>query len=125
MASNDSSGYRVLGPIGSGGTADIYEAVSEHGESGSTKVAIKRFSENVATPEFLDRFLEESRSLIALSHPGIVRVLDYGVSEGRPFPLEYTVDRKRIVIKELRVDDGVFTVVLAPPIPAAVMPRPR
>jgi len=47
------------------------------------------------------------------------------VGEGRPFPLEYTVEKKRIVIKELRVDQGLFTVVLAPPTPAAVMPRPR
>ena len=44
--------------------------------------------------------------------------------EGQPFPLEYTVDHKHIVIKELRVDEGAFTVVLAPPIPMAVMPRP-
>jgi hypothetical protein len=46
------------------------------------------------------------------------------VTAGNPFPLRYTIDRKQIVIKDLKVEDGRFTVVLEPPTPAAVMPRP-
>jgi serine/threonine-protein kinase len=37
------------------------------------------------SPEFLDRFAREVRSLIQLSHPHIVRVFDVGDLDGHPF----------------------------------------
>lgn len=39
------------------------------------------------------------------------------VGEGRPFPLQYRLDKKNLVIKELRVDEGSFTFVITPPAP--------
>ena len=37
------------------------------------------------------------------------------LSEGQPFPLQHTIKRKNFIIKDLRVDDGKFTLVIAPP----------
>ena len=54
----------------------------------------------------------------------IVQQILQGVGEGRSFPLQYKVDKKEFVIKELRVDDGLLTVVLAPLKPAATTSQP-
>jgi hypothetical protein len=43
---------------------------------------------------------------------------------GQPFPLEHTNGHRRFVIKDLRVEDGEFRIVLAPMTPAAVPPQP-
>jgi hypothetical protein len=47
-----------------------------------------------------------------------------GVGAGLPFPLQFKMDNREFVVKELRVDDGSFTIVLAPTKPVAVAPRP-
>jgi hypothetical protein len=47
------------------------------------------------------------------------------VTQARPFPLKQAMGSKRFVIKDLRVDQGQLTVVLAPLTPAAVSPRPQ
>ena len=39
---------------------------------------------------------------------------------GEPFPLQYRVDRRDIVIRDLRVDEGAFSFVLAPARPLTV-----
>jgi hypothetical protein len=54
----------------------------------------------------------------------ILQQIVQSIGEGRPFPLQYKVDNKEFLIKELSVDDGSLTVVLAPLKPAAVLPRP-
>jgi hypothetical protein len=41
------------------------------------------------------------------------------LGNGRPFPLQYKIDKKEFLIKELSVDNGSFTVVLAPVRPPA------
>ena len=56
---------------------------------------------------------------VAKTEP-ILQQIVHGIGEGRPFPLQYKVDNKEFLIKELRVDDGALTVVLAPLKPAAL-----
>ena len=46
------------------------------------------------------------------------------VMRGQPFPLRHFIDHRQLVIEQIKVDDGALTVVIAPPTPAAVMPRP-
>jgi hypothetical protein len=41
------------------------------------------------------------------------------LGNGRPFPLQYKIEKKEFLIKELSVDNGAFTVVLAPVKPPA------
>jgi hypothetical protein len=45
-------------------------------------------------------------------------------SVGEPFPLEFKVDRKQLVIRDLRVEEGKFTVVMGPPAGAPGSARP-
>lgn len=72
--------YEILRQIGEGGTAEVFEA-----SRGSLKVAIKRFSAEISSEEFLSHFLEEAAAQFRFHHPGIPRLLDYGISEGRAF----------------------------------------
>ena len=53
----------------------------------------------------------------------VVEQITQSAIEGRPFPLQFKMD-KEIQVTELRVDDGTLTIVLAPLKPAAVAPRP-
>jgi hypothetical protein len=72
----------------------------------------------------------QERITMQVSARDVARVQEYveevvqDVTQARPFPLQYTVDRKQLVIKQLQVDDGQFSLALVPPTPAAVMPRP-
>jgi serine/threonine protein kinase len=76
--------YRVLRELGRGGMGAVY--VGLHVEL-SRKVAIKFLTGMSATVDDpgADRFLREMKVLQGLSHPGIVRFLDAGVDDGRPF----------------------------------------
>jgi serine/threonine protein kinase len=75
--------YHILAQLGEGGMASVYEAVDTVLQR---RVAIKvilpqrRFSEM-----FIRRFEREARALAQLSHPNIVKVLDYGEEAGLPF----------------------------------------
>ncbi|MEC7518670.1 MAG: protein kinase [Myxococcota bacterium] len=72
--------YRVLRVIGSGGMGAVYEA--EH-ELIGRRVAVKLLHpELAARREVLQRFRNEARAAGAIGHPGIVRALDIGRTEG-------------------------------------------
>jgi eukaryotic-like serine/threonine-protein kinase len=68
--------YRVLARVGIGGTAMVYRCVDLHTER---VVAVKVLRTNgPLIPEAAARLRREARLAAALSHPHIVRVLDYG-----------------------------------------------
>jgi hypothetical protein len=73
--------YVVEAPAGSGGMADVLRARDR--ETGAT-VALKILRGR--TPELVERFAREADVLSRLSHPGIVRFIDRGVTPGgEPF----------------------------------------
>jgi eukaryotic-like serine/threonine-protein kinase len=77
--------YKVLGRIGQGSMGSVYLAYDHHLE---TDVVLKfpgGRDETAAGAEFLDRFGREIRSLVKLSHPHIVNVIDAGDLDGHPF----------------------------------------
>lgn len=77
--------YRVLDRIGEGSMGHIYLA---RDRNLSTDVVVKRpFISGAAfeEPEALERFDREIRSLVDLSHPHIVRIIDVGTHEGSPY----------------------------------------
>ncbi len=37
------------------------------------------------------------------------------VSEGAPFPLSFVSDHRQVLVKEIRVDEGLLTVIFGPP----------
>jgi WD40 repeat protein len=73
--------YRLVRLIGVGSFAEVY--IGEHVYL-STLAAIKVLHLRLASAN-QEVFLRESRTVASLSHPHIVRILDYGVNEKTPF----------------------------------------
>jgi len=83
--------YHILEKLGEGGMATVYKAYDTRLER---DVAIKVIRRGAFPPEQLERILmrfeQEARLIAKLSHPNIVKLLDYGVYEGSPYHvLEY------------------------------------
>jgi eukaryotic-like serine/threonine-protein kinase len=76
--------YRVTGEIARGGMGAVVKAERDDGVFAQT-VAIKLIRADLASPRAQARFAEERRILARLRHPGIVRILDGGEAEGRPW----------------------------------------
>ncbi len=98
--------YEIVGKIGSGGSADVYEALDL--ESGCD-VALKVVDERAAVAGRVVREVEAAR---ALDHPGIVALLDF-FSDGRRSFLVWDLVRGESLAElagELRDDEAVLAV---------------
>jgi serine/threonine protein kinase len=83
--------YHILEQLGEGGMATVYKAFDTRLER---EVAVKVIRVDQFSPAVLERVLKrferEAKSMSRLSHPNIVKVLDYGDYEGSPYlVLEY------------------------------------
>ena len=75
--------YQLQKQVGRGGMAAVFLATDFQTRR---QVAIKVLStQPVTTDQFKSRFRQEAKALAQLSHPNIVRVLDYGEVGGRPY----------------------------------------
>ncbi|MEZ4261642.1 MAG: serine/threonine-protein kinase [Polyangiaceae bacterium] len=76
--------YRVIGPLGAGGMAQVYEA--EHIKMNHA-VALKVLSREWAqVPELVERFEREARAVVQLQSPNVARVYDVDhLEDGTPF----------------------------------------
>jgi serine/threonine protein kinase len=78
--------YTILSPLGKGGMAIVYKA---HDTRLDRDVAIKMIRLDAFPLEhqkrLLERFKREAKVSASLSHPNIVKVLDYGEEDGTPF----------------------------------------
>ncbi|CAN5497806.1 hypothetical protein BH23CHL2_BH23CHL2_06520 [soil metagenome] len=83
-------GYRVTEYIARGGMGIVYKGVQE---SLNRPVAIKFLYPHLSTDEsFRSRFEREARAAAALSHPNIVRILDFGEEGGHHYMVLDYVD---------------------------------
>ncbi len=99
------AGCRILGTLGRGGTGTVYKA-----ERDGRTVALKVLAEPAsADATQVARFVQEGRILATLDHPAIVKILDTGVEQGRPYlVLEYVegptfakcIERRAFTAKE-------------------------
>ena len=95
--------YEIVGKIGSGGSADVYEAVDLESDS---DVALKVVDERGALAGRVVREVEAAR---ALDHPGIVALLDF-FSDGRRSFLVWELVRGQSLaelVGELADDEAV------------------
>src|SRR5213593_2356643 len=68
-------GYRVVEPLGRGGTSVVYRA--EHVRLGRP-AALKLLTPALGEADFRERFLRESQLAASLDHPSIVPIYDAG-----------------------------------------------
>ncbi len=82
--------YLVSARIGRGGMGVVYLAERDDGQF-RQRVALKLVPRGLETEHAVRRFLDERQILASLSHPGIARLLDGGVTtDGLPyFAMEY------------------------------------
>src|SRR5579884_2249781 len=73
--------YRLIRLLGKGGFAEVY--LGEHIHLG-TEAAVKVLHTQL-TNEHIEAFRMEARTIAHLTHPHIVRVLEFGVEGGVPF----------------------------------------
>ena len=84
--------YRLVGLLGRGGMGEVWEAERADGQF-EQRVALKLLKRGMDSEEVLARFLRERQILARLTHPGIARLLDGGMSaDGRPYFVLEKVD---------------------------------
>ena len=74
--------YRLTRLLGKGGFAEVY--LGTHLYLG-TEAAIKLLHTQLAGDADIEKFQREAATIARLVHPNIVRVLDFGVSDGTPY----------------------------------------
>jgi serine/threonine protein kinase len=74
--------YTIVQLLGRGGFADVY--LAEHIYL-KTQVAVKVLQTRLSTAQDMNSFLQEAQLIARLSHPHIVRVLDFGLDGEIPF----------------------------------------
>jgi serine/threonine protein kinase len=76
--------FRILQTLGEGGMGIVY--LAEQSEPIRRRVALKVIKPGMDSREVLARFAAERQALALMSHPGVARIFDAGVTEeGRPF----------------------------------------
>ena len=110
--------YRILRPIGAGGSSQVYLAQDT---ALGREVAVKVLDPQAAADGTLRRlFVKEARALAQLSHPNIVAVYDVGEVDGLPFivmehvagaSLKQRIERAGAlpVADAVRLADGIAT----------------
>lgn len=82
--------YLTQDPIGRGGLATIYLGIDTHTNQ---VVAIKMLREVYSTdPKFVTRFQREAKVMASFQHPNIIKVYDYGQSDGKYFMVEEFIE---------------------------------
>ena len=103
--------YRVVGELGEGGMGQVYRAWDANLE---TDVVIKVPHAGLSDdPEFAGRFTREIRSLVKLSHPHIVKVIDVGEHNDRPFAVMQYLSGGSLA-DQCQLDQGGQPLPLAP-----------
>ena len=82
--------YLLIGLIGSGATSHVY--LAEH-QALRRRLAVKILAPSLtSTPDKTSKLLSEAVSLARVDHPSVVRVYDFGTSEGVAFMAMEFVD---------------------------------
>lgn len=78
-------GYTLLEKLGAGGMGEVFLARRDGGSGECVAVKLLSPAANMSQREQHLRFERETRLMSEIRHPNIVRVLDHGHANGRPF----------------------------------------
>jgi serine/threonine protein kinase len=82
--------YEILAPIGAGGMGEVYRARDSRLER---DVAIKILPEHLSqNPQALARFVRETKTVAALSHPNLLAIFDTGTENGISYAVTELLD---------------------------------
>src|SRR5688572_23954684 len=82
----DSLPWRRVAPLGAGGMGLVWRVVHDDGREAALKTV------RVANPSALGAIRREIHALARLRHPGIVQLLDHGVTDGLPWYVMERID---------------------------------
>jgi len=100
--------YKIIGELGRGGMAIVYRAVDTMLDRNvAVKVILVESDSKDKAQKMLKRFNREARTLASLSHPNIIKVLDYGEYSDMPY-----------IVMEF-ISGGALKAILGKPIPYA------
>ncbi|MDX2014925.1 MAG: protein kinase [Myxococcaceae bacterium] len=95
--------YTLLRPLSTGGMGEIFLARLEGAQGFEKLCVIKKILPHLAKDtDFVERFVDEARILVKLSHGNIAQVLDMGLHDGAPYiALEFVdgKDLRRVVAR--------------------------
>ncbi len=97
--------YTLLMPISTGGMGEVFLARLEGAHGFDKLCVIKKILPHLAEdPEFTERFVNEARVLVKLSHGNIAQVLDMGLFEQAPYIALEFIDGKdlRLILARMR-----------------------
>lgn len=78
--------YKIVRELGRGGMAVVYRATDTMLDRNvAIKMILSEITNKEKTEKLLKRFNREAKTLASLSHPNIVKVLDYGEFESTPY----------------------------------------
>ena len=78
--------YKIVRELGRGGMAVVYRAVDTMLDRNvAVKMILTEDASREKSEKLLKRFNREAKTLASLSHPNIVKVLDYGEYESMPY----------------------------------------
>ena len=72
--------YQIVGALGMGSYGIVHRAVHDVSKQ---HVALKTV--RISAPRWLESIRREIRALTRIAHPGIVRIVDHGIHESRPW----------------------------------------
>ncbi|MGD2108102.1 MAG: serine/threonine-protein kinase [Phycisphaerae bacterium] len=109
MIGRDVGPYHLTEVIGTGGMGTVFQAVRRD-DTSAAPVAVKLIRPGMDSQDVLRRFAHERETLAKLTHPGIARMLDGGMTnDGRPYlvmeyvegvPITQYCDQERLTLSE-------------------------
>lgn len=106
--------YTLLMPISTGGMGEVFLARLEGAHGFDKLCVIKKILPHLAEDqEFVERFVDEARILVKLSHGSIAQVLDMGLHEGAPYLALEFVDGKDLRRVAARMRDRKLSLPLS------------
>ncbi|MDP3232953.1 MAG: protein kinase [Myxococcales bacterium] len=106
--------YTLLRPLSMGGMGEIFLARLEGAQGFEKLCVIKKILPHLAQDkDFVDRFVDEARILVKLSHGNIAQVLDMGLHEGAPYIALEFIDGKDLRRVVARAHERALTLPLS------------